>query len=320
MLLERVKKALSGRISILIDAGNRNKVRRIAAPRWLCATISLLVISLVVGVGTYGLKSALFHNKLSRLEHENQEVLRRFAGLEKSTDSLTTLLAYMDRHDIQLRIQEGLEVLPADVRELGVGGSVMEDSEITALREMNSPYYSDVNRISEEIDALQRKANYQAESFSEVETKLLKDTEMWDHTPSIVPTRGRFSGKFGYRRDPILGIRKMHCGVDITNKIETPVIAAADGVVSFAGRLAGYGNMVKINHGYEIQTIYAHLSDVYIQVGQQVKRYEIIAAIGNTGRTIGPHLHYEVRVAGKTVNPEGYFLDAEENLIQYPMP
>lgn len=196
----------------------------------------------------------------------------------------------------------------------------MESPEITALREMNSPYYSDVNRISEEIDALQRKANYQRESFSEVETKLLKDTRMWDHIPSIVPVRGRFSGKFGMRRDPILGIRKKHCGVDITNKLGTPVIATANGVVSFVGRLAGYGNMVKINHGHEIQTVYAHLSDAYVEVGQEIKRYEIIAAVGNTGRTVGPHLHYEVRVAGKTVGPEGYFLDAEENLIQYPMP
>ncbi|TKJ40514.1 hypothetical protein CEE36_09495 [candidate division TA06 bacterium B3_TA06] len=320
MWLERVKKALSGRISILIDAGNRNKVRRIAAPRWLCATISILVISLVVGLGTYGLKSALFHNKLSRLERENQGVLRRFVGLEKSADSLTTLLAYIQRHDIQLRIQKGMEVLSADVRALGVGGPTMESPAAIALQKMNSPSYSDVSRISQDIDKLLRKANYQRESFAEVETKLGKDTRMWDHIPSIVPTRGRFSGKFGYRRDPILGIRKMHCGVDITNKIETPVIAAADGVVSFAGRLAGYGNMVKINHGYEIQTVYAHLSEIYVEVGQEIKRYEIIAAVGNTGRTVGPHLHYEVRVAGKTVSPEGYFLDAEENLIQYPMP
>ena len=254
------------------------------------------------------------------MQRRNLEIGQKIARLGEAADSLASQLAYVERHDIQLRIRKGMEVLPPDVRELGVGGSVGESPEMIKLREINSPNYADVSRISQDIEKLLRKANYQAESFAEVETKLLKDTDMWDRIPSIVPTKGRFSGKFGVRRDPILGIRKMHCGVDITNEIGTSVMATADGVVSFVGCVSGYGNVVKINHGYEIQTVYAHLSDVYVEAGQGVKRYQIIAAIGNTGRTVGPHLHYEVRVAGKAVNPEGYFLDADVYLTQYPMP
>jgi murein DD-endopeptidase MepM/ murein hydrolase activator NlpD len=306
--------------SILIDPGNQLKVRRLSAPKWLFMAISFFGASLIAALGFCALSSSNLLNRLARLERKNTEIRQKIARLGAEADSLADKLAYVERHDTQLRIQKGMEVLAPDVRELGVGGGSVESPQMAKLKEIKSPQYADVSRISQDIDKLLRKANYQKESFAEVETTLLKDNEMWDHIPSVVPTQGRFSGKFGIRQDPILGIHKMHCGVDITNEIGTPVMATADGVVCFTGWLDGYGNVVKINHGYEIQTVYAHLSDVYVQVGQAVKRYEVVAAVGNTGRTVGPHLHYEVRVAGKAVDPEGYFLDAEENLTQYPMP
>jgi len=312
MFSGRLKKTLSGRVSILIDPGNQSRARHITLPKWLLSTLSLLAVLLILGVGFYSLSSFNLSGRIRRLERKNQTIAQKIGTLWQTADSISACLTYIECHDIQLRIRKGMQVLPADVRQLGVGGPTTEPEELAGLRKTKSPYYSEVSRISQNVDALLRKAHYQVESFAEVETRLAKDTEMWDHIPSIVPTTGRFSGRFGYRKDPILGIRKMHCGVDISNKIGTPVIAPADGVVCFTGKLTGYGIVMKIDHGYGITTVYAHLSRIYVEPGQEVSRYDLIAAIGNTGRTVGPHLHYEVRIAGKAVNPEGYLLDADE--------
>lgn len=130
-------------------------------------------------------------------------------------------------------------------------------------------------------------------------------------TPSIKPANGWFSSRFGYRIDPFTRRPTMHAGLDIAARIGTPIFAAADGVVEVAGRRSGYGNLVVVDHGYGVKTRYAHASKVYVKSGQKVKRYEMIAAVGNTGRSTSAHLHYEVRVRGVPVDPMNYVLDFE---------
>ncbi|MEK7828495.1 MAG: M23 family metallopeptidase, partial [Deltaproteobacteria bacterium] len=114
---------------------------------------------------------------------------------------------------------------------------------------------------------------------------------------------------FGYRISPFTGLRQMHEGLDIANAVGTPVFAPADGIVSKVDRENGLGKTISINHGYGIVTRYGHFSDIYVHVGKRVKRGEKVAAVGNTGRSTGPHLHYEVLVNGINVNPEKYILN-----------
>lgn len=319
MLIQRVVGYLKERVAFLVETGTRSKVVRLAVPRWGLGVAALVMVCLVGGVLSFMAGGGLGYN-LSRLERENQEILARYHELEETADSLSGHLALIEKHDIQLRISNSMEVLPQDVRRLGVGGSMVESKEMIELRETAPSHYEDVAGISETIVGLSRRMHYQTESFAEIESELDKYEEIRNHIPSIVPTTGHYCGKFGYRTDPILGIRKLHCGVDITNKRGTHIFATADGVVSYAGSITGYGKIIKIDHGNCIQTVYAHLSAIYVEVGQEVSRFELIGAMGNSGRTVGTHLHYEVRVAGRAVNPEGYFLDGEEVLTQYPMP
>jgi len=121
-------------------------------------------------------------------------------------------------------------------------------------------------------------------------------------TPSIWPTTGYVSSPYGLR----FGGSEFHQGVDIAAEIGTPIVATADGVVTAAGWNGGYGNMVDVDHGGGIVTRYGHASAVAVTVGQQVRRGQTIAYVGSTGRSTGPHLHYEVRVNGQPVNPAGY--------------
>lgn len=128
-------------------------------------------------------------------------------------------------------------------------------------------------------------------------------------TPSIRPVRGWFTSKFGYRISPFTGRPVMHSGLDIAAQPGAPIYAPADGIVSFAGFDPGYGKLVSIDHGYGVVTRYGHASQLFVEVGQKVKRRDIIAAVGNTGRSTGPHLHYEVRINGIPVDPIHYVLD-----------
>jgi murein DD-endopeptidase MepM/ murein hydrolase activator NlpD len=120
------------------------------------------------------------------------------------------------------------------------------------------------------------------------------------------PLEGRITSRFGYRRHPLWGGRSQHTGLDIANKYGTPVKAADDGEVIFAGWWDGYGKAIVVDHGRSISTVYGHLSRIYKQVGTVVAKGQIIGLVGSTGYSTGPHLHFEVRINGKPANPERY--------------
>jgi murein DD-endopeptidase MepM/ murein hydrolase activator NlpD len=128
-------------------------------------------------------------------------------------------------------------------------------------------------------------------------------------TPSILPTVGIISSGFGYRISPFTGKREMHKALDIATSKGSPIVATADGIITFAGSKGLLGNTVLIDHGHGISTRYAHCYKILKKRGDIVKRGDIIARVGNTGRSTGPHLHYEVRINNIQVNPEKYILD-----------
>lgn len=127
--------------------------------------------------------------------------------------------------------------------------------------------------------------------------------------PTLRPTGGWYTSGFGVRRSPFTGRLTMHEGIDIANHSGSLIVAPAAGLVTFAQARPGYGNLVTIDHGYGIQTQYGHIARVFVRTGDKVQRGQKIAAVGNTGRSTGPHLHYEVRVNGVPINPKPYILE-----------
>lgn len=138
--------------------------------------------------------------------------------------------------------------------------------------------------------------------------RIASQKDLLTATPSVRPTGGWLSSGFGYRTDPFTKRRKLHKGLDFAANIGTPVYAPADGVVSFAGREGSYGKIISIDHGYGLVTRFAHNSRLTVKTGQKISRWDKIAEVGTTGRSSGPHLHYEVRLNGVSVNPEKYIL------------
>lgn len=128
-------------------------------------------------------------------------------------------------------------------------------------------------------------------------------------TPTLLPSNGWITSYYGPRKSPISGRLKMHEGLDVGAKTGTPIIAPADGIVTFSGKKPGFGYIVELDHGYGLETIYAHANSLKVKKGQRVKRGAMLATVGNTGYSTGPHLHYEVRVNGTTVDPLYFILD-----------
>lgn len=131
----------------------------------------------------------------------------------------------------------------------------------------------------------------------------------WSAIPTIWPVKGWVTSDFGFRRSPLTGSRQLHEGVDIASPYGTTVVAAGEGVVTFAGRLGGLGNKVIIDHGYGLATVYGHNSQLLVQEGEHVIRGTVIARVGSSGRSTGPHLHYEVLINGVPVDPARYILE-----------
>ena len=140
-------------------------------------------------------------------------------------------------------------------------------------------------------------------------TTLLDQKDYLESMPTLKPTGGWFTSGFGVRSSPYTGKPTMHEGLDIANHVGTPIVAPASGVVTFSGSRPGYGSLITIDHGYGIQTQYGHVSRSFVSTGEKVKRGQRIGAVGNTGRSTGPHVHYEVRVNGIPVDPYYYILE-----------
>jgi murein DD-endopeptidase MepM/ murein hydrolase activator NlpD len=192
------------------------------------------------------------------------------------------------------------------VQQAGIGGP----SHPPALTERNSGILGTrAEEIRVDLSALIRRANLLAYSFKEAADSLSNHSARLSAMPSIMPTTGWLSSEFSsMRMHPILHIERPHEGIDVTAPMGAPIEAPAGGVVTAVRWETGYGNTVEIDHGFGITTRYAHTSKVLVHPGQRVARGDRIALVGNTGLATGPHLHYEVHVNGKPVDPLKYVL------------
>lgn len=197
-----------------------------------------------------------------------------------------------------------------------IGSSFGQISNYLFMRE-----WSELTQRSLEFSKHFAKFDYQYTELNKQAKELEKNILMLDQylldkdsilksTPTILPTKGWITDYFGPRIHPISGRLKVHEGMDIGARIGTPILASANGVIIFSGRKPGFGNAVLIDHGYGIETVYAHANSLNVKKGQMVLRGEKIASVGNTGTlTTAPHLHYEIRVNGVAVNPLYFILD-----------
>ena len=218
-------------------------------------------------------------------------------------------MSRLERFEKKLRVITALENSPKSIeKNWGVGGpyGLSSNSFTTAMGRGASTM---VDRLSNGLDHLSKQAKIESISFQELDNFFKNQKSLLSSTPSIWPTRGWVTSNFGFRKSPFTGLREKHEGWDIAARNGSPVRATADGVVVVEGREYGYGNLVEVDHGYGLVTRYGHNSKHLVKVGDRIKRGQVVSLVGSTGRSTGPHLHYEVLLHGVPVNPKNYILE-----------
>jgi murein DD-endopeptidase MepM/ murein hydrolase activator NlpD len=240
-----------------------------------------------------------------RQETQNQRSQIQFfsARIEDLEKQLSKLKDFDKKIRIIANLERGQDVAPS----MGMGGPSPSDIRDKLTKEKDADGL--VQQMKSDIERLQSEAMSREESLSELEKLLQVKKEMLTHTPSIWPVMGWVTSGFGFRTNPFTGLTQMHEGLDISNRVGTLVVAPANGIVSDVGSDNAVGRVVVIFHGFGMTTRYGHLNKVFVKIGQRVKRGDKIAEVGMTGKTTGPHLHYEVRLNGVPVNPMRYILN-----------
>lgn len=285
------------------------KPRRFRFPKFLFKgfiVVSVLLIS----------ASVFFTHRYSVVSKEAREVTKlrtetisqklQIQKFVKQVQEFKQQMAHLEKFDRKLRTATALgkpeETIP---KNWGIGG-VSEENLNGVKLSTNATAFE---RLSADLEQLKDQADLQEISFFQLDQFFKDRRSLLSSTPSIWPTKGWVTSGFGYRRSPYTGVREMHEGLDIAARRHSKVIAPADGIVIRSGRDYGLGVLVEIDHGYGVISRYGHNSKNIVKVGDPVKRGQIIAYIGNTGRSTGPHLHYEVLLNGIPVNPMRYIFE-----------
>lgn len=298
------------KVTIVFVPGASKKVKQLKIPRSLLFFFFLIFVSaalvLTWGVRDYRAIKAKIP-RLGQLEKENEQQRLQLVALTQKIDQISGKLIELNKFDQKLKTMVNLKTSEDNSQFLGIGGS--DPSLLNPDYTIEKAHQKLVRLMHKSLDNLDTEISIQANEKEELYKFLENQKTMLASTPSIWPTRGWISSGFGYRISPFTNEKEFHKGIDICTRINTPIIAPADGVVSLAGRNHAMGKMLTINHSYGVKTRYGHLSKILVKKGQYVKRGQEIALVGNTGRTTGPHLHYEVYLNGLPVNPFRYILD-----------
>lgn len=269
----------------------------------LVVGFAFLTFAVVVGVdGSGKLEARRLARENAALSAELQRIQDRVSGLEGE-------LAHLSEKDGRYRNLAGLEAIDEEILQVGVGGPGMDTPESHPLWGVDSTLSKEAFAVSYDLNVLERRARLLAESLDEATDSLTAHRNLLESTPSILPAAGWISSSFSSSRvHPIHHRPLPHEGIDLAAPAGTPILAAANGRVSFAGRNGGLGLMVELDHGYGYETIYAHASKILVRRGQMVQRGDVIAQVGSTGLSTSSHVHYEVRVRGEPVNPTNFVL------------
>jgi murein DD-endopeptidase MepM/ murein hydrolase activator NlpD len=241
------------------------------------------------------------------LEREVRTQRAQVQAFATKIRSLTSEMMALREFEKKLRVIANVEEPAGQDAVFGIGGTMPENLEdVLSLSDKHNSLMRDMHTHAENLkDAFV----VEKQAFEELHGYLQGQKSLLASTPAIRPATGWLSSGFGHRISPFTGLKEFHRGLDIAARTGTPIIATADGVVTFAGRKGGLGKMLVIDHGRGMVTRYCHLQKSLVRSGTRVKRGDKIALVGNTGRSTAPHLHYEVHLNGIPVNPTKYILN-----------
>ncbi len=269
-----------------------------------------LSASVVFGAILFVIATKYFPSASERkLQRENEEYRTQFELMSHRLDDLSGILADLQKRDDKVyREVLGADAISETERSSGFGG-------VDRYKKLQGFSNSDILiEITQKLDILTKKSYVQSKSYDELFNLVKNKEAQIDATPAIQPVNNkdltRVASGFGWRTDPFYHISEMHPGIDFTAPQGTPIYATANGIIRTAEfNAGGYGNCVVINHGFGYETLYGHMSKIACRSGQKVKRGDLIGYVGSTGKSTGPHVHYEVIKNGNKIDPINYFFN-----------
>jgi murein DD-endopeptidase MepM/ murein hydrolase activator NlpD len=264
--------------------------------RWVLSAFGVMAVVLA-GILAHYTWISVEVAELRRLRSENIALATKAKAYEENAGQLQAKVLQLQNIVTKLGVMAGVEQSLPDPSIGGVGGLTPGETVPPSVD------------IAQTLQGLDQTVGTLSVKSTRLEAYFRDQKELLAATPSIWPLRGYLSASFGNRPDPFTGLRDFHPGIDVSVPRGTPVHAPADGVVVSRGVKNGYGNILVIDHGYGVVTRYGHLDGFNVKPGQRVKRGEIVAFSGNTGRSTAPHLHYEVWVNDQMRNPIEYIID-----------
>ncbi len=288
----------------LPDKGSREISFSRVSAIFLMVCSAFLLLSIVVGSAFIGYKF-FSHHQYSGNIIKNKTVLKTINELREELIITQTYLDSMVNLNNNIRLYANLPEHDLNIENLGMGGRVQMANPNTAKNE--------IEELDASIQFLSTKISVELENYKNLYVDIQKYKKRLEYVPAITPLNADsyyISSNYGYRVDPFTQSKKYHAGVDLAANRGTNVYATGKGKIIYASySTGGYGNVIKIDHGSGLVSIYAHLNSIKVKKGSTVERGDYIGDVGNTGRSTGPHLHYEIQKDGKPVNPFKYMWD-----------
>jgi len=269
----------------------------------------LMVIFVLLSISVFGLSKIFskfyYQEKIAIAYKENDNLELSINLMQIKVSELNKTINNIMEKDKAIRLYSNLPENDININELGTGGRVNRKLYID---NDNSKRSTQLTKIDESLTQISKEIQSEVISYENLTEILKEKKQKLDATPTIAPLKDNayISSPYGKRIDPFTGRISMHDGIDFAARIGTPIYATADGKVKYARYIGGYGYTIKINHGFGYSTIFGHMSKMKPKEGQNVKRGDLIGYVGNTGRSTGPHLHYEIRYNKRSVNPSKY--------------
>ncbi|MEE8396345.1 MAG: M23 family metallopeptidase, partial [bacterium] len=273
---------------------------------------ALLAVALFLFFGGLGLyRSTALEKELAEFHSLRNQYLRQQVEIKKvsnALDGFRTEITKLRELDYKLRLITDLEVERPSPSLYGIGGSIdLRKDGLAGQAELAGMDL--IALLDKDLARLKEMANYQEESFNNLKAFLVDQKDRLERSPYRWPVRGFVSSNFGPRGDPFTGLQRHHDGTDIVAPAGTVVRAPADGIVTYTSVDPSLGHMMVIDHGYGVITRYGHNEVILVREGQRVKRGDPVAQVGSSGKSTGPHLHYEIRINDVAVNPLNYILE-----------
>jgi len=291
--------------SLIIVPHNRGKFKTITLSEKKVKVLILVFTLLFTGLTVFFIdyfSMNVTRQKYRELLDENTHQKQAIAKYKVSLNKLQTNIDEFESYAKKINVMAGLKS-PEVLKEVRVGGGDRgSGQEMNSSNYLQDVWLNKAERISRKADGIDKNLDTLVRFFEEQASKLAS-------TPTIWPTTGWLTSAYGSRIDPFTGKKTFHYGLDIASSFGNPVVATADGFVASIKNEKIGGNTVIISHGGGFTTVYCHLSKFAVRAGQKIKRWDVIGYVGQTGKALGPHVHYEVRRNGKAVNPYKYILE-----------